>query len=179
MRSADDTPEGTSKQELFQAFSQLYEHDPELLDAMLASNANAAEQPARYIQGIVVERQVYIISNLATGESKIFHSTDRLWTIGRDPRQSDIAVSDKRLSRCHVALQYDSDQGFIISDLESTNGTYVNDKKLKRVYALRDGDRVRIGSSVFYFFNCNTHTEHSEIDRSNSTDSAEGGRTLH
>lgn len=187
MFSAEDEAEDESKLGLFQAFSKLYEGDRKLLDDMLAIDANNASQIPSYIQGMMGYQPVHIISNLATGKSKSFYSKDGLWTIGRDPRQSDLAVPDKRLSRCHAALQYSPDQGFIISDLESTNGTYVNGEKLKRVYALRDGDRIRIGSSLFYFFTCgpasqsDTHASHSENPPASeaSLDTPEGGRTLH
>lgn len=151
--AAENEADLESKLGLFQAFSKLYEHDRELLDAMLAVDANAPTKLATYIQGMICDQQIYIISNLSTDKSKNFYSKDGLWTIGRDPRQSDITIPDKRLSRCHAALQYSSDQGFTLSDLESTNGTYVNGEPLTRVYALRDGDRIRIGSSLFHFFN--------------------------
>ena len=178
MFSAGDDAEVKSKLGLFQAFSKLYEHNRKLLDDMLAADINTQLPIASYIQSMICEQQVYIVSNLTTGKSKKFYSKDRLWTIGRDPRQSDIAVPDKRLSRCHAALQFSSEQGFILSDLESTNGTYVNGVKLQRVYALRDGDRIRIGSSLFHFFQCETDRSSSETTEHSSILS-EGGRTLH
>ena len=179
MLSDEDEADSPAKLGLFQAFSKLYEHDRELLDSMLALDANAPVHLAAYIQGLICDQQVYIVSNLATGKSQRIDSADRLWTIGRDPRQSDIAVPDKRLSRCHAALQYNSEQEvFILSDLESTNGTYVNGEKLKRVYALRDGDRIRIGSSLFHFFTCTTESNSAGVSGS-ATDSSEDKRTLH
>ena len=179
MFSAADGAEADAKLGLLQTFSKLYEHNRELLDDMLAVDMANPTQLAKYIQGMICEQQIYIISNLATGKSKSFYSTDGLWTIGRDPRQSDIAVPDKRLSRCHAALQYSQDQGFILSDLESTNGTYVNGRKLQRVYALRDGDRIRIGSSLFHFFNCSSCDAEVGGQLDSTVDSAEDGRTLH
>lgn len=176
MFSAGDDAEVESKLGLFHAFSKLYEHNRKLLDDMLAADVNTQLPVANYIQSMICEQQVYIVSNLATGKSKNFYSKDRLWTIGRDPRHSDIAIPDKRLSRCHAALQYSSEQGFILSDLESTNGTYVNGEKLQRVYALRDGDRIRIGGSLFHFYQCGTDQSPTDIP---DTASTESGRTLH
>ena len=178
MFSAGDEAEIESKLGLLQAFSQLYDNDRKLLDDMLATESNGQLPTANYIQSMICEQQIYIISNLATGKSQRFYSPDGLWTIGRDPRQSDIAVPDKRLSRCHAALQYSPEQGFILSDLESTNGTYVNGENLKRVYALRDGDRIRIGSSLFHFFQCDTDKAQTQ-SLEDSSSSTEGGRTLH
>ncbi|NEQ51955.1 MAG: FHA domain-containing protein [Leptolyngbya sp. SIO3F4] len=178
MLSTEDETELESKLGLFKAFSKLYEHERKLLDDVLATETHSQLPLKQYIQSIVCDQQIYIISNLATGASQTFYSPDNLWTIGRDPRQSDIAIPDRRLSRCHAALQYSLEQGFILSDLESTNGTYVNGVKLQRVYALRDGDRIRIGSSLFHFFQCETDRSSSETTEHSSILS-EGGRTLH
>ncbi|MEM6251917.1 MAG: FHA domain-containing protein [Cyanobacteria bacterium P01_D01_bin.156] len=180
MMLSDESAANTrSKLGLFQAFAKLYEHDYELLDSMLELDANNPVRLATYIHGLICDEQVYIISNLATGKSQRFNSTDGLWTIGRDPRQSHIAIADKRLSRCHAALQYSTEhRGFILSDLESTNGTYVNGEKLKRVYALRDGDRIRIGSSLFHFFTCFTKPR-SILPSSDPVEDGADNGTLH
>lgn len=177
--AAEDEADLESKLGLFQAFSKLYGHDLELLDAMLDIDAHTPAMLATYIQGVICGGQVYVVSNLATGKSKSFYSKDSLWTIGRDPRQSDIAVPDKRLSRCHAALRYSSDQGFVFSDLDSTNGTYVNGEQLKRVYALRDGDRIRIGSSLFHFFTCNLIDINRKDIPLDTLESTEDEQTLH
>ena len=51
-----------------------------------------------------------------------------------------------------------------------------NAKKQKRVCALRDGERSRIGSSVFHFFSATVN----QVDASrDSIDDTESGRTLH
>lgn len=179
MFSDTDEAEAKARLSLFQTVCKLYEHNRELLDDIIAIELDTPAQISRYIQGMICEQKAYIISNIATGISKSFYSIDGLWTIGRDPRQSDLAVPDKRLSRCHAALQYSPDQGFIISDLESTNGTYVNGEKLQRVYALRDGDRIRIGSSLFHFFQCNTQASQPDIAAHPADNDSEDGRTLH
>lgn len=179
MFSAEDEAAVESKLGLFQAFSKLYEQDRKLLDDLLAVDLGTQLPLANYIQSMICDQQVYIISNLSTGKSKNFYSTDYLWTIGRDPRQSDIAVPDKRLSRCHAALQYSQEQGFILSDLESTNGTYVNGEKLKRVYALRDGDRIRIGGSLFHFYQCCTDRGKTTDTPNVASNGTEGNSTLH
>lgn len=178
MLADEDEAEIESKLGLFQAFSKLYEHDRKLLDDVLAADLHPQLPAAHYIQSVICHEQVYIISNLSAGQSESFYSLDGLWTIGRDPRQSDIAVPDKRLSRCHAAVQYNSAQEFILSDLESTNGTYVNGEKLQRVHTLQDGDRIRIGSSLFHFFHCKPKKEAEESSRT-ANSGASGARTLH
>ncbi len=62
---------------------------------------------------------------------------------------ADIVVDDKRLSRkhCSIALQ---DNHFLIKDLGSANGTFVNGQKITEA-VLKDRDKIQIGSSVFEF----------------------------
>jgi len=60
----------------------------------------------------------------------------------------DIPVDDGRVSRLHTAIV--EDQGnFLISDLGSTNGTYLNGIFLKGVERLKVGDQIRVGATVF------------------------------
>ncbi len=67
-------------------------------------------------------------------------------TMGRDP-VSGICVADRRLSRTHCALALGTD-GWVIRDLGSANGTFVNGIQVQQ-QALRDGDQIRAGESVF------------------------------
>ncbi len=63
-------------------------------------------------------------------------------TLGRYPN-NDIVLNHELVSRHHALIA--SKQGaFILDDLNSSNGTYVNDKNIIRC-VLRDGDKVKIG----------------------------------
>lgn len=62
---------------------------------------------------------------------------------------SDIVIKTEFVSRNHAVLFYE-DQRFILSDLQSTNHTFVNDKKIsKRV--LKDNDLVKFGDALYRF----------------------------
>src|SRR5436305_7137392 len=63
-------------------------------------------------------------------------------TVGRAPR-ADFIVDAALVSRLHCRLEA-ADDGVEVVDLSSTNGTYVNDKRVKRG-RLTEGDRLRIG----------------------------------
>lgn len=65
-----------------------------------------------------------------------------------------MALADHHLSRHHAALQYIPGQGFFLHDLNSTNGTYLNQEILQAPRRLYEGDRLRIGSLVISFFLC-------------------------
>jgi diguanylate cyclase (GGDEF)-like protein len=61
----------------------------------------------------------------------------------------DITVQDFSVSRRHVRFDLDLD-GYLVTDLESTNGTYVNDTPAKNT-PLNDGDYVRVGNCLYRF----------------------------
>lgn len=66
-------------------------------------------------------------------------------TIGR--ANSDILLDDLAASRVHCALEV-SAQGVTIRDLDSTNGTFVNDVPID-IAELKNGSTFRIGEHVF------------------------------
>jgi pSer/pThr/pTyr-binding forkhead associated (FHA) protein len=70
--------------------------------------------------------------------------------IGRNPT-TDITLLDEGISREHAIVSYDREAGhFVIEDLQSTNGTKLNGKRV-RAAALSHGDRIQIGRTVFEF----------------------------
>lgn len=68
--------------------------------------------------------------------------------IGRETAAT-LCVADASISRRHSRIEKDQDQ-FVIQDLDSLNGTFINDVPVKR-RVLQHGDRVRIGDSQFLF----------------------------
>ena len=63
-------------------------------------------------------------------------------TMGRAPR-ADFVVDAALVSRVHCRVTAGRD-GLEVEDLKSTNGTFVNDRRVERG-RLGDGDRLRIG----------------------------------
>lgn len=68
-------------------------------------------------------------------------------TIGRE--LGDLNFPDKRMSRRHCLLEARED-GDYIKDLGSTNGTWVNNQRVKEAL-LRPGDLIRLGFTEFEF----------------------------
>lgn len=64
-------------------------------------------------------------------------------TLGRAPR-ADFMVDAALVSRFHCRFTGSQEGGLLLEDLESTNGTFVNDKRVARA-TLTQGDRVRVG----------------------------------
>jgi len=62
---------------------------------------------------------------------------------------SDIVLTDKYMSSRHATINYEN-MKFTLVDLDSTNGTFVNDKRVSRE-ELIDNDRVRLGKTDLKF----------------------------
>lgn len=60
-----------------------------------------------------------------------------------------ISIDDQSVSRRHAHIELTA-QGFLSQDLNSTNGTFVNDRPISR-QLLRDGDYLRVGNSIYRF----------------------------
>jgi hypothetical protein len=69
-------------------------------------------------------------------------------TIGRAPG-CDVTLTDPAVSRRHARILR-RDDAWLIQDLGSTNGTFVNDEPVTE-RALEDGDRITIGTSILEF----------------------------
>lgn len=72
--------------------------------------------------------------------------TDESLTIGRG-RDNAMVLDDMLVSRQHVRISVD-DEGLVIEDLGSRNGTFVNGRRIERTH-LNEGDRIGIGASTF------------------------------
>ncbi len=68
-------------------------------------------------------------------------------TIGRSP-DCHITIEDPLVSREHARLIL-ADGEASVADLGSRNGTLVNGERITGLRALRDGDRIRIGTQEF------------------------------
>ena len=67
-------------------------------------------------------------------------------TIGREG--CEVVLPDPEVSRRHATIR-DAGGSLAIEDLGSTNGTYVNDRRVHGVQVLAAGDTVRLGNTVW------------------------------
>jgi len=68
--------------------------------------------------------------------------------IGRHGRDVGNLAGDEQLSRHHARIQRTSDGDYVIQDLLSTNGTFVNGERISRSQRLVDGDRIDVGTTT-------------------------------
>ncbi len=69
-------------------------------------------------------------------------------TLGRSPK-TDIQVPFSEVSRKHAEVVWEAD-GFVVLDLDSENGVFLNGEKVKK-RALKDGDAIQVGPQKFVF----------------------------
>jgi hypothetical protein len=101
----------------------------EVGDAARAS----AQFALRMIKGLPVDG-VYSI----TGTTRVGRGDD-----------SEIVLLDPSVSRAHAIVEFDAGEP-VVRDLDSTNGTYVNGRRV-RVESLQDGDELRFGNTRMRF----------------------------
>ena len=74
----------------------------------------------------------------------------RIAVIGKQENEVDLCIRNEAVSRTHAKVEQD-ENGFFLTDLNSTNGTIINGEQAVpfRRYPLQDGDRV--GFAAIYF----------------------------
>ncbi len=72
--------------------------------------------------------------------------------IGREP-SAELSINDPTVSRRHAEIAYIR-QYYMLHDLSSKNGTFVNDTRLDpdKVWILNPNDRIRFGKGMTYIF---------------------------
>ena len=92
----------------------------------------------------------WLTIRLPQSPEKVYRIEKPVIKIGRQ-LDNDIIVEDKRVSRYHAQIKFESNGQFTIYDLGSTNGITVNGTPHLRQHMLRSGDHFTIGSYDFYF----------------------------
>jgi hypothetical protein len=107
-----------------------------------------AQQPGGYDQGQYGAPAGYapsaITLYLEDGSNRTFQLRDGSNVIGRG-QDAQFRLPDTGVSRRHVEIRWDGNSA-LLNDLNSTNGTTVNDVQVSS-WELADGDRIRVGHS--------------------------------
>lgn len=90
---------------------------------------------------------------VVSGKSRgyFFLLEERTMIVGRD-EVCDIQVMGNLISRRHVQIRFEP-QGktFLATDLQSTNGVFVNGQQISHEVRIQDGDTITIGESKLFF----------------------------
>lgn len=79
-----------------------------------------------------------------------YHLTGAQTIVGRGG-ESDIVVDDNGVSRMHVKFEV-TPRGTVLTDMGSTNGTFVEDQRVSEV-TLLDGNAITIGRTTMIYWN--------------------------
>src|SRR5438552_2088383 len=81
------------------------------------------------------------------GHAEIVISGNRAVRIGRSQEAEFPIPVDPQISTIHVSLTT-NEEGLVVIDQNSTNGTFVNGRRIEKKVAF-DGDEVRLGQSIW------------------------------
>lgn len=90
--------------------------------------------------------QYQLVLRVGPSPGKVFPLMKNEVTIGRDIN-NEIVINDAEISRKHCRLVMTAD-GFVIEDLGSTNGTWVNERRISSQHLLRNGESIRLGDNI-------------------------------
>jgi pSer/pThr/pTyr-binding forkhead associated (FHA) protein len=90
-----------------------------------------------------------LVATLTADDGTMHPLLEEEATIGRTPANS-IALPDASVSARHARVVR-TPEGFLIEDMGSRNGTYINSEKLAEKRLLADGDLVRLGKIILTF----------------------------
>ena len=107
--------------------------------AVAAATSTPRPAPARPLAQLV---------DVVTGDT--YEVASARCTIGRERVAADIVLRDPNVSRRHAELTFTGAGDWTIEDLNSTNGTLVNNRRVSRC-PLRNGDLLTFGLSTFEF----------------------------
>ena len=81
--------------------------------------------------------------------------------IGRG-EENGIVLNIAEVSRAHAVLSK-AEEGYMIKDLGSTNGTFVDKKKVGNKYLLKPGDTVMLGDAIYMTYSADTDPEETLV----------------
>jgi hypothetical protein len=82
------------------------------------------------------------------------HPLDPVTTVGR--RCQTFTLLDPSVSRQHATIAQAAER-WVMSDLDSANGTFVDDVRITEPTRLRDGAKIRFGQLAFFFIEDSSH----------------------
>lgn len=95
------------------------------------------------------DRPVLIVHQRGTPDLHWTVALDEV-IVGRDA-SCQLMIPEREISRQHIRI-FKNDDSYFIEDLESRNGTWVNDEKLIGIRALKNDDKIRLANAIFIDF---------------------------
>jgi pSer/pThr/pTyr-binding forkhead associated (FHA) protein len=113
----------------------------------LQASGESEVEPAAMIYERI--EMAMLVSKRGANAGSRFSLKDELTVAGRHP-DSDIFLDDVTVSRRHAEIVH-ADHSYVLRDVGSLNGTYLNQERIDREMTLHDGDEVQIGRFKLVF----------------------------
>lgn len=113
--------------------------------------ATVVGAPAYRPQSAPTTKRAFVTVMAGARAGEMFKIVNDETVIGRGP-QSTIHLDSDGVSRKHARIVKQGEFEFVLEDLGSTNGTWVDEQRVT-FRALRDGDRIQVGTEVVVRFN--------------------------
>lgn len=121
------------------------------IGARIRKNAEEREEPTVLIDPLRKGAEVKFV--LVSDEYDPITADHFPYYVGKDAKKCDHVLDYAGVSRCHLRIDHDEEaEQYLITDLNSTNGTYINSEKLESLieYSVTRGDEILIGGCIFY-----------------------------
>jgi predicted component of type VI protein secretion system len=86
----------------------------------------------------------FVLVDAQTGRDRVSWVLAMPAVLGRSP-EAQLSIGDPSISRRHCQFSLDADGALIVRDLDSMNGTYIDDQRIKKAI-LRPGMVIQVGS---------------------------------
>lgn len=90
--------------------------------------------------------QFQLVLRVGPSPGKVYPLLKTEISLGRDIN-NEIVINDAEISRKHSILKLVGN-GYVIEDLGSTNGTWINEQRISGQYQLSHGDMIRLGDNI-------------------------------
>ncbi|HMV41640.1 MAG TPA: FHA domain-containing protein [Leptospiraceae bacterium] len=123
---------------------------------MILSSAMSFGAGVFFLYSYYVNKKANANLSIAPGtlEEQLVHLGKNYYEIGREENSDTIKINSKKVSRRHAILRKKFGK-FYITDVSSTNGTFLNNRKIEpfEEYQLFNEDEIRIGGVMLKFYN--------------------------
>ena len=97
------------------------------------------------------QNNAHFVIHTLQGEREFSLAARNYWTIGRS-LENDVVIRDHSMSRSHAILQCNETGDYLLIDLGSSNGSFVNGKRVSVPIVLQNGDLILFGKSQVEFY---------------------------
>lgn len=146
----------TYQDEVARAFPEdvghAYRPEPEQSDGTIQIDPSWPVMPEPVAAVVEPSHEPRLVINWGPQTGRRFSLTEPVTVIGRAGPNADyqIVLEDRAVSRPHARITLENGR-FIITDLESANGTWVNYQEVRAPRELHDGDVIKVGATVMVF----------------------------